>query len=226
MLQSHPATAVNRATIALQAGLQSNTGAARRPAGFGRNDRVADLQHGSDDSKSYSRDDANRISQQTDQLYATRTQVYGYDTLDRLTNTTRNTTSEAYQYDANGNRSKLTVGSANTSNTIDTAAAIAGMAATKTMSGEARQIFGRHGLRTQHRKSKTFASGAAKAATGAVVVRDEVRLPNTRHFKIHHARQAVQEASPSEQERARRVLAGRLQEARQILGNTSKNVGT
>jgi hypothetical protein len=156
---------------------RANTRAARRPAGFGRNGRVADLQHGSDDSKSYTWDDANRITRQTDQLYATRTQVYGYDTLDRLSNTTRNTTSEAYQYDANGNRSKLTVGSAITNNTMDTAAAIAGMAATKTMLGEGRQIIGRHGLRTQHRKPKAYASGAAKAVTGAVVLRDEVRLP-------------------------------------------------
>jgi YD repeat-containing protein len=121
MLQSRPATAASRISIAVQPGLQSNTRAARRPAGFGRNGRVADLLHGSDDSddsKSYSWDDANRISRQTDQLYATRTQVYGYDTLDRLTNTTRNTTSEAYQYDASGNRTKLTVGSNSTTNTI------------------------------------------------------------------------------------------------------------
>lgn len=104
---------------------------------------------------------------------------------------------------------------------------ISGTAATKILLGEVRQIIGRHGLRTQDRKSKTYANGAAKAVTGAVVVRDEVRLPNTRHLKIHRARQAVQEAPPSEQERARRVLAGRLQEARQILGNTSsQNVNT
>lgn len=85
---------------------------------YDQNGRLTYLQHGSDYSKSYSWDDANRITQQTDQLYATRTQVFGYDQLDRLTNTTRNTTSEAYQYDANGNRTQLTVGSNNVGNTI------------------------------------------------------------------------------------------------------------
>lgn len=103
---------------------------------------------------------------------------------------------------------------------------ISGAAATTTLLGAARQIIGRHGLRTQDRKSKTYASGAPKAVTGAVVVRDEVRLPNTRHLNIHRARQALLEALPTEQERARRTLAGRLQEARQVLGNTSQNTET
>ena len=82
------------------------------------NGRLTYLQHGSDYSKSYSWDDANRITRQTDAQYATRTQVYGYDTLDRLTSTTRNTTSEAYQYDATGNRTRFTVGSAVTNHTL------------------------------------------------------------------------------------------------------------
>ncbi|MBX3660586.1 MAG: RNA-directed DNA polymerase [Ramlibacter sp.] len=95
---------------------------------------------------------------------------------------------------------------------------ISGAAATKSLLGTVRQTIGRHGLRTQGRKSKTYASGAAKSITGAVVVRDEVRLPNTRHLNIHRARQAVAVAAPAEQDQARRVLAGRLQEARQVLG--------
>lgn len=101
---------------------------------------------------------------------------------------------------------------------------ISGAAATKTLLGKVRQTIRRHGLRSQVRKSKTYASAAAKSVTGAVVVRDEVRLPNARHLNIHLARQAMQVATPVEQERARRVLAGRLQEARQVLGDSSQGV--
>lgn len=94
---------------------------------------------------------------------------------------------------------------------------ISGAAATKALLGAVRQTIGNHGLRTQGRKSKTYASGAAKVVTGVVVVRDEVRLPNSRHLNIHRARQAVQAAAPAELEHAQRVLAGRLQEASQVL---------
>jgi len=100
---------------------------------------------------------------------------------------------------------------------------ISGVAATKTLLGAVRETIGRHGLRTQGRKSKVYASSAAKAITGVVVVRDEVRLPNARHLNIHRARQAVQVAEPGALDRARRVLAGRLQEARQVLGDSSQS---
>lgn len=94
---------------------------------------------------------------------------------------------------------------------------ISGAAATKVLLGAVRQTIGRHGLRTRDGKSKTYAAGAAKTVTGAVVVRDEVRLPNARHLNIHLARQAVATAAGVEQGKARRVLAGRLQEAGQVL---------
>jgi hypothetical protein len=94
---------------------------------------------------------------------------------------------------------------------------ISGTAATKKLLGAIRQTIGRHGLRTHDRKSKTYPSGAAKAVTGTVVVRDEVRLPNSRHLNIHRAWQAVQAAAPTELKHAQRVLAGRLQEASQVL---------
>lgn len=98
---------------------------------------------------------------------------------------------------------------------------VSGTNATKELLGAIRQTIGRHGLRTQGRKSKTYASGAAKIVTGVVVVRDEVRLPNSRHLNIHRARQAVQAAAPTELEHAQRVLAGRLLEASQVLKPTS-----
>jgi hypothetical protein len=95
---------------------------------------------------------------------------------------------------------------------------ISGLAATKTLLGSVRQIIRRHGLRTQGRKSKTYASGAAKSVTGTVLVGSEVRLPNIRHLSMHNARQALQNALPAEQDRMRRSLEGRIQEAKQVLG--------
>lgn len=98
---------------------------------------------------------------------------------------------------------------------------ISGVVATKTLLGVVRQIIRRHGLHTKGKKSKTYANGAAKMVTGAVVVRDVVRLPNVRHLNIYQARQAVQSAAtPIEQEQAKRILIGRLLEARQVLGNS------
>jgi hypothetical protein len=94
---------------------------------------------------------------------------------------------------------------------------VSGVSATTTLLGDVREIIRCHGLRTQNRKSKTYASSAAKAVTGAVLVGNEVRLPNARHLKIHQAREAVKMAAPTDRERAQRVLAGRLQEARQFL---------
>jgi hypothetical protein len=96
---------------------------------------------------------------------------------------------------------------------------ISGTAATKTLLSKVRNTIAHHGLRTQNRKSKTYASDAAKVITGAVVVRDEVRLPNARHLNIHRARQEALSAEPTDKDHAKRVLAGRLQEAQQVLGN-------
>lgn len=96
---------------------------------------------------------------------------------------------------------------------------ISGAAATKKLLGAVRQTIGWHGLNTKGKKSKTYAGGVAKMVTGAVVVRDEVRLPNARHLNIHRARQAVQAAGAAELPHAQRVLAGRMQEARQVLGS-------
>lgn len=94
---------------------------------------------------------------------------------------------------------------------------ISGEAATKTLLGTVRQTIRRHGLRTQNKKSKTYSNSAAKVVTGTVVVRNEVRLPNIRYWNIHLARLELKTLDPAKQERAQRVLAGRLQEARQVL---------
>lgn len=93
---------------------------------------------------------------------------------------------------------------------------ISGAAATKVLLGVVRQIVSKHGLKTKQRKSRTFAAGSAKAVTGAILVGDEIRLPNERHRKIWDARQAFAKASRKERPRILRALRGREQEAQQI----------
>jgi len=96
---------------------------------------------------------------------------------------------------------------------------ISGQGATKTLLGDVRQRIRQHGLLTKGKKSKTYPAGAAKVVTGAVVMREDVRLPNARHLNIHIARQSVQAASTdTKREQAKRVLIGRIQEAQQVLG--------
>jgi hypothetical protein len=99
---------------------------------------------------------------------------------------------------------------------------VSGESATKTLLGKIRQIIHQHGLRTKNSKSKTFAREAIKMVTGVVIVRDEVRLPNARHRKIFLARQALQTVLSADREHAQRVLAGRLQEAHQVLSVRSE----
>lgn len=95
---------------------------------------------------------------------------------------------------------------------------VSGAAANKAMLLKIRRIIRRYGLKTQDRKSKTYASGSAKTVTGVIVVGNEVRLPNKRHLNIHLARKSVQVAASDKKKQAKRVLAGRLQEAQQVLG--------
>jgi hypothetical protein len=95
---------------------------------------------------------------------------------------------------------------------------ISGGAASKTLLGEVRKIVHQHGLKTKQAKSKTFSATAAKTVTGAVIAGDQLRLPNQRHQKIHEVRQELATASSLERPRIQRVLRGRIQEAKQILG--------
>lgn len=100
---------------------------------------------------------------------------------------------------------------------------ISGAEATKTLLGYVRQIIRRHYLRTRDIKSKTYAGCAIKVVTGVMVARDNVRLPNIRHLHIHNARNAVLKDDTVDKAKEKRVLVGRLQEARQILDNPSQN---
>ena len=84
---------------------------------YDSNGRISLIKHGDRYSKSYQYDDAGRLLQQNDSLTPVLGQSYQYDKLDRLTQTTRNTTTEQYQYDADSNRSSKTVGSASTAYT-------------------------------------------------------------------------------------------------------------
>lgn len=96
---------------------------------------------------------------------------------------------------------------------------LSGPTATKALLGEVRKIVSRHGLTSKQKKSKTFAASAAKTVTGAVIVGNELKLPNQRHRRISEAHQDVRNSNGSDRSRAARVLRGRLQEARQVLGS-------
>lgn len=102
---------------------------------------------------------------------------------------------------------------------------VSGAAATKKFLGEVRRVVSRHGYKTKQKKSKTYAAASAKVVTGAVVVGDELRLPNERHRKIWQARQTLVHCERGEKVRAMRTLRGRLQEARQILDIPPYGVG-
>lgn len=94
---------------------------------------------------------------------------------------------------------------------------VSGERATKTLLGEIRQIVHRHGLKTKQKKSQTYAATTPKPVTGAVIVGDELRLPNERHRKIWLTRRELAAAPAVEKARLQKALRGRLQEAKQIV---------
>ncbi len=94
---------------------------------------------------------------------------------------------------------------------------LSGPTVTKRLISEVRETVRQHGLKTKQAKTKTFPAGAPKTVTGAVIVGNDVRLPNPRHKKIWETRCAIQNATGDERKRLMRSLKGRLQEAEQIL---------
>lgn len=94
---------------------------------------------------------------------------------------------------------------------------LSGPRATKQLLAQVRALISHHGLRSKTTKSQTFAPSAAKGVTGAVIVDDELRLPNVRHRLLHEARNALKGAVGEERLRLQRQVKGREQEARQIL---------
>ena len=99
---------------------------------------------------------------------------------------------------------------------------LSGPSVTKKLISEVRQIVRKHGLKTKHSKTKTFSRNMPKIVTGAVVVGDEIRLPNPRHKKIWETRRAIRDATPEKRKPLARSLRGRLQEAKQIIGTTKR----
>jgi Reverse transcriptase (RNA-dependent DNA polymerase) len=95
--------------------------------------------------------------------------------------------------------------------------ALSGPNATKRLLAEVRMLISQHGLKSKGKKSKTFAPGAPKCVTGAVIVGDELRLPNERHQRIHQTRAALKDAEGDERLKLKRQLRGREQEAAQVL---------
>lgn len=81
---------------------------------YDQNGRLTNLKHGTLFDKTLGWDVGDRIVSSTDPI-ASRTQTYGYDSVDRLTQTLRNTTTDNYSYDLDGNRKTNSWGA--TSNT-------------------------------------------------------------------------------------------------------------
>jgi hypothetical protein len=98
---------------------------------------------------------------------------------------------------------------------------LSGHAVTKKLISEVRQMVRWHGLKTKQSKTKTFPAYTPKTVTGAVILGDEVRLPNIRHKKIWEARRAIRTATVEERISLLRSLRGRLQESRQLAAKVS-----
>jgi hypothetical protein len=98
---------------------------------------------------------------------------------------------------------------------------ISGNAASKRLLSDVEKVVRVHGLKTKHKKSVTYASNSPKSVTGAVVTETELRLPNVRHQKIWRTRKELQSAKGIDRANLQRVLRGRIQEAKQILGVTT-----
>jgi len=95
--------------------------------------------------------------------------------------------------------------------------AISGAGANKLLLTDVRRIVRDHGHGTADKKSLTFAAARAKTVTGVVVTAAGVKLPNRRHQAIYLARQKLVNAPADEIAHLTKQLAGRIQEARQIL---------
>ncbi|MDQ1817748.1 reverse transcriptase family protein [Massilia sp. CCM 9210] len=102
---------------------------------------------------------------------------------------------------------------------------LSGPSVSKSILADVRQVIRQHGLKTKKSKTKTFPADSPKMVTGAVVVADEVCLPNSRHKKIWETRQAIREAAPSERVILSRSLRGRMQEAQQIFAKGRSDQG-
>jgi len=94
---------------------------------------------------------------------------------------------------------------------------LSGPRATKQLLAMVRSLIARHGLHSKAKKSRTFAPGSPKSVTGAVIVEEELRLPNARHRLLYEARQELRVAVGDERRRLQRQVKGREQEAKQIL---------
>ena len=94
---------------------------------------------------------------------------------------------------------------------------LSGEHATKRLLAEVRACISRGGLKSNRKKSKSFASASPKVITGAVVVGDELRLPNERHRLLQETRKAEREATGVSKAKLQRQVKGREQEAAQVL---------
>jgi Reverse transcriptase (RNA-dependent DNA polymerase) len=101
---------------------------------------------------------------------------------------------------------------------------ISGEKADKRLLAEVRACLVRYGLKSKTEKSKSFAATLPKTITGAVVVNNEIRLPNHRHKQLFDARQAVFNAVGDTKRSLQRQVMGREQEAAQIASSNPDSV--
>jgi hypothetical protein len=92
-----------------------------------------------------------------------------------------------------------------------------GPGATKKMLSEIRASVRYFGLKTRGDKSITYAASQAKEVTGAVLIGERLLLPNKQHLKLWRARRDIPSLPLSARPKALQALAGREQQAKQIL---------
>lgn len=95
---------------------------------------------------------------------------------------------------------------------------LSGMQANKQLLAQVRKLIAKHGFHSKLAKSKTFSPDAPKLVTGAIIVGDELRMPNFRHQLLHIARKELRATADDERRRLLlRKVKGREQEAAQFL---------
>lgn len=94
---------------------------------------------------------------------------------------------------------------------------ISGEQATQNLLLEVRRVVRRHGLKTRAAKSKFYSATRPKQVTGAIVVGDELKLPNSQHKKIRQTRADLTSADPQRSLALNARLKGQLVAANEVL---------
>lgn len=99
---------------------------------------------------------------------------------------------------------------------------LSGSTVTKRLLAQVGRVVRQHGHKIKQAKTKTFAATKPKTVTGAVIVGENLKLPNSRHKRIKETRVAIRSAAGDDRKALVNALGGRLQDARQILSVPSQ----